>query len=136
MLGTDCAPAGRSCTDGCPGAKDKAHTLAHRHHHSAPHRTASPHPRSPPLGQSLEGHGQPINDIAVHPTHPEWVVTASKDNSLRLWNIKTRVGGLLGVGVGEGWVGGDKGLALLVLLVSLRILQHSPRVHSWHLHSG
>ncbi len=50
--------------------------------------------------QSLEGHGQPINDIAVHPIHPDWVVTASKDNSLRLWNIKTKArrSGSLGQG--------------------------------------
>ncbi|GAB4817599.1 hypothetical protein N2152v2_004645 [Parachlorella kessleri] len=53
------------------------------------------------LEASLEGHGQPINDIAVHPIHPDWVVTASKDNSLRLWNIKTKVCVLIFVGTGS-----------------------------------
>lgn len=43
------------------------------------------------LDACLEGHGQSINDISVHPTHPELIITASKDHSLRLWNLHTGV---------------------------------------------
>ena len=42
------------------------------------------------LETSLEGHGQCINDIAAHPTRPHLVATASRDQSVRLWNIRTR----------------------------------------------
>ena len=42
------------------------------------------------LAACLEGHGSSINDIAVHPTRPHLVVTASRDQSLRLWNLRTR----------------------------------------------
>jgi polycomb protein EED len=59
-------------------------TLPPPHHHA-------PHPRAPLRTQTLEGHGQCINDIAVHPTRPHLVVTASKDTSLRLWNLRSRV---------------------------------------------
>lgn len=53
------------------------------------------------LEMSLEGHGRAINDVAVHPTRPELVATASKDHSLRLWNIKTKVCVLVFVGAGS-----------------------------------
>lgn len=43
------------------------------------------------LEACLEGHGQCINDIAVHPTRPHLVISASRDNSLRLWNLRTKV---------------------------------------------
>lgn len=33
------------------------------------------------------GHGAPVNDIAVHPSRPELVATASKDHTVRLWNL-------------------------------------------------
>jgi polycomb protein EED len=42
------------------------------------------------LVTSFEGHGHSINDIAVHPTKPHLVVTASKDHCLRLWNLQSR----------------------------------------------
>jgi polycomb protein EED len=42
------------------------------------------------LVTSFEGHGHSINDIAVHPTKPHLVVTASKDHCLRLWNLHSR----------------------------------------------
>ena len=42
------------------------------------------------LVTSFEGHGHSINDIAVHPTQPHLVVTASKDHCLRLWNLRSR----------------------------------------------
>jgi len=37
------------------------------------------------------GHGNAINEICVHPVHPELVFTASRDASIRLWNIRTAV---------------------------------------------
>lgn len=42
------------------------------------------------LAACMEGHGSSINDMAVHPTRPHLVVTASRDQSLRLWNLRTR----------------------------------------------
>ncbi|KDD76710.1 hypothetical protein H632_c131p1 [Helicosporidium sp. ATCC 50920] len=38
---------------------------------------------------SLGGHGQPVNDIAVHPVETWVAATASKDHSIRIWNLKT-----------------------------------------------
>ncbi|BDA48075.1 Polycomb group protein FIE1 [Coccomyxa sp. Obi] len=38
-----------------------------------------------------EGHGDAINDIAIHPMQPSLVLTASRDASLRLWNTQTKV---------------------------------------------
>ncbi|EFN59201.1 hypothetical protein CHLNCDRAFT_19370 [Chlorella variabilis] len=45
------------------------------------------------LDTCLEGHGSSINDVAAHPTRPQFVATASRDHSLRLWNLRTRRGG-------------------------------------------
>ncbi|KAL6784602.1 hypothetical protein ACKKBF_B02455 [Auxenochlorella protothecoides x Auxenochlorella symbiontica] len=39
------------------------------------------------LEASLCGHGSAINDIAVHPFHPHIVATASKDHTIRVWNL-------------------------------------------------
>lgn len=41
------------------------------------------------LIKSLVGHGEAINDVKIHPRDPSLVLTASKDESLRLWNLRT-----------------------------------------------
>eukprot|EP00884_Botryococcus_braunii_P007715 jgi/Botrbrau1/16945/Bobra.49_2s0011.1 len=43
------------------------------------------------LHWAAEGHGDAINDIAVHARKPSIVVTASRDQSLRLWNVLSKV---------------------------------------------
>ncbi|CAL5223285.1 g5773 [Coccomyxa viridis] len=43
------------------------------------------------LTRCLEGHGDAINDISVHPLKHSLVLTASRDSALRLWNIETNV---------------------------------------------
>uniref|UniRef100_A0A7S3JWN0 Uncharacterized protein n=1 Tax=Aureoumbra lagunensis TaxID=44058 RepID=A0A7S3JWN0_9STRA len=43
-----------------------------------------------PNNLALVGHGNAINDCRVHPIHPWLLVTASKDESARLWNVITR----------------------------------------------
>ena len=42
------------------------------------------------LAWSARGHGGPINDIAAHPTRPALALTASRDQSARLWNLEAR----------------------------------------------
>ena len=37
---------------------------------------------------ALEGHGNAINDIQAHPRDPNLVLTASKDESVRLWTLE------------------------------------------------
>lgn len=37
------------------------------------------------------GHGNAVNDIRVHPVNQDLVLTASKDESIRMWNLKTNV---------------------------------------------
>jgi WD40 repeat protein len=39
----------------------------------------------------LRGHGHDIDDLAVHPVDLNLVLSASKDESIRLWNIKTSI---------------------------------------------
>jgi len=48
----------------------------------------------------LSGHGNSINDLKVHPRYPSLVLSASKDDSVRLWNIKTCVLVLIFAGAG------------------------------------
>lgn len=43
------------------------------------------------LENSLIGHGEAINDMKVHPRDPALVITASKDESLRLWNLRVGI---------------------------------------------
>jgi len=38
---------------------------------------------------ALSGHGNSINDVQAHPREPALVFTASKDESVRLWNVVT-----------------------------------------------
>ncbi|RYH19539.1 hypothetical protein EON65_25980 [archaeon] len=39
----------------------------------------------------LYGHGESINEIKTHPTHPHILLTCSADRSIRMWNINTLV---------------------------------------------
>jgi polycomb protein EED len=41
------------------------------------------------LEQTLIGHGESINDVKTHPRDPALILTSSKDESLRLWNLRT-----------------------------------------------
>ncbi|GAB0494294.1 hypothetical protein MMPV_005586 [Pyropia vietnamensis] len=54
---------------------------------------------------ALAGHGEAINDVAVHPSDPALVLTASRDESLRLWNTRSR--SCVAIFGGEGGHRGD-----------------------------
>lgn len=54
---------------------------------------------------ALAGHGEAINDVAVHPSDPALVLTASRDESLRLWNTRSRA--CVAIFGGEGGHRGD-----------------------------
>lgn len=43
------------------------------------------------LLNTLIGHGQSINDLKIFPTRPHLLLTASKDESARIWNIQSGV---------------------------------------------
>ena len=43
------------------------------------------------LEATLRGHGHDIDDLTVHPVDLNLVLSASKDESVRLWNIKNEV---------------------------------------------
>ena len=50
--------------------------------------------------QSLPGHGSAINDLKVHPEHQSLLLSASRDLSIRLWNMHSGV--LIIIFAGEG----------------------------------
>ena len=50
--------------------------------------------------QSLPGHGSAINDLKVHPVHQSLLLSASRDLSIRLWNMHSGV--LIIIFAGEG----------------------------------
>ncbi|CAD7700744.1 unnamed protein product [Ostreobium quekettii] len=52
------------------------------------------------LVETMTAHGHCINDIAVFPSRPHLALTASKDESLRLWNIATKTCVLIVAGEG------------------------------------
>ena len=43
------------------------------------------------LSDGLIGHGNAINELCVHPVDPYLVLSASKDESIRMWNLTNRV---------------------------------------------
>lgn len=51
-------------------------------------RTGTDTGRFDELPQTFAGHGKSINDIAVHPARPHLFLTASEDESVRLWNLR------------------------------------------------
>ncbi|KAG2484331.1 hypothetical protein HYH03_016873 [Edaphochlamys debaryana] len=52
------------------------------------------------LVATFAGHGKSINDIAVHPDRPHLFLTASEDESVRLWNLRSRT--CVAIFAGEG----------------------------------
>jgi hypothetical protein len=57
----------------------------------------------PPLThapQSLVSHGGPVNDLRMHPLQPSWLLSCSRDHSLRLWHVRTGVLALVLAGDG------------------------------------
>ncbi|EFJ49895.1 polycomb group protein, partial [Volvox carteri f. nagariensis] len=52
------------------------------------------------LVHTFAGHGKVINDIAVHPSRPRLFLSAAEDESIRLWNIRSRT--CVAIFAGEG----------------------------------
>ncbi|WZZ61298.1 hypothetical protein YC2023_061405 [Brassica napus] len=50
--------------------------------------------------KTLVGHEGPVNEIRTHPMKPQLVLSASKDGSVRLWNIETGICILVFAGTG------------------------------------
>ncbi|CAH8359740.1 unnamed protein product [Eruca vesicaria subsp. sativa] len=43
------------------------------------------------IHKTLVGHGDSVNEIRTHPAKPQLVLSASKDESVRLWNVETGI---------------------------------------------
>jgi WD40 repeat protein len=41
--------------------------------------------------QTLAGHGGPVNELCAHPRDAALLLSASKDDSVRLWNVHAQV---------------------------------------------
>ncbi|CAD6266549.1 unnamed protein product [Miscanthus lutarioriparius] len=52
------------------------------------------------LAKSLVGHGGSIHEIKTHASKPSLIISASKDESVRLWNVHTGICVLIFAGVG------------------------------------
>ncbi|KFK39391.1 fertilization-independent endosperm protein [Arabis alpina] len=52
------------------------------------------------IHKSLVGHGDSVNEIRTQPLKPQLVITASKDESVRLWNVETGICILIFAGAG------------------------------------
>ncbi|KAK3119060.1 hypothetical protein QOZ80_9BG0713010 [Eleusine coracana subsp. coracana] len=52
------------------------------------------------LAKSLVGHGGPINEIRTQALKPSLIISASKDESIRLWNVHTGICILIFAGAG------------------------------------
>jgi polycomb protein EED len=48
-------------------------------------------PKTRSIHKVLVGHGYDVNDLKVHPIDSNLMFSASKDMSIRLWNIQTSV---------------------------------------------
>ncbi|KAF0924537.1 hypothetical protein E2562_010177 [Oryza meyeriana var. granulata] len=52
------------------------------------------------IHKSLVGHGGSVNEIKSQPLKPSLIISASKDESIRLWNVQTGICILIFAGVG------------------------------------
>ncbi|GLT65447.1 hypothetical protein SLA2020_378790 [Shorea laevis] len=52
------------------------------------------------IHKSFVGHGDSINEIRTQPLKPSLIVSASKDESVRLWNVHTGIWILISAGAG------------------------------------
>ncbi|KAF3588111.1 hypothetical protein F2Q69_00030921, partial [Brassica cretica] len=57
---------------------------------------------------TLVGHEDSVSEIKTHPMIPELVLSASKDGSVRLWNVETGICILIFSGTGEVWTHVDR----------------------------